>query len=69
MLVLSRKVDEAIVIGGDIVVRVLSVSNGRIRLGIDAPDEVLVLRGELADRLQLGPVVVDADPHFATAQG
>jgi carbon storage regulator len=49
MLVLSRKVGESIFINETIRVTVLQVANnGRIRLGIDAPPEVIVLREELA---------------------
>jgi carbon storage regulator CsrA len=48
MLVLSRKLGEKVVIGGGITVTVLDVIGGRIRLGIDAPDDVRILRGELA---------------------
>ena len=47
MLVLTRKEDQAIHIGSDVVVKVLSISGGRIRLGIDAPRDLSVLRGEL----------------------
>jgi carbon storage regulator len=47
MLVLSRKVGESIVISESIRVTVLQAKNGRIRLGIDAPPEVKVLREEL----------------------
>ncbi len=47
MLVLSRKVDEKIVIGSDIVVTVLEIRGNRIRLGIEAPREVPVHRAEL----------------------
>ena len=48
MLVLSRKVGESIVISESIRVTVVeSAKNGRIRLGIDAPPEVIVLREEL----------------------
>src|SRR6266849_5282234 len=47
MLVLSRKVGESIVISESIRVTVVQVNNGRIRLGIDAPPEVIVLREEL----------------------
>ena len=53
MLVLSRKVGEAVVIAGGIVVRVLDASGGRIRLGVDAPEEVLILREEIAARLDV----------------
>ena len=47
MLVLSRKVGESIVISESIRVTVVQVANARIRLGIDAPPEVTVLREEL----------------------
>ena len=47
MLVLSRKVGESILISESIRVTVVQASNGRIRLGIDAPPEVKVLREEL----------------------
>lgn len=47
MLVLSRKTLESIQIGQDITVTVLSVGRGTIRLGIDAPSEVSILRSEL----------------------
>ena len=47
MLVLSRKVGESIFINESIRVTVVQINNGRIRLGIDAPPEVIVLREEL----------------------
>ena len=48
MLVLSRKVGESILISDSIRVTVVqSTNNGRIRLGIEAPPEVIVLREEL----------------------
>ena len=47
MLVLSRKVGESILISDSIRVTVVQANNGRIRLGIDAPPEVIVLREEL----------------------
>lgn len=48
MLVLARKVDEAILIGDEIVVKVVSVDNGVVKLGIEAPKSVSILRDELA---------------------
>ncbi len=48
MLVLSRKQNESIVIDGTIQVQVLKVKGNKIRLGIVAPKDVKVLRGELA---------------------
>jgi carbon storage regulator CsrA len=47
MLVLSRKVNEEIVIDGQIRVQVLQVKGKTIRLGISAPADVKILRGEL----------------------
>lgn len=50
MLVLSRRTDQAITIGGTIIVRVLRVDRGRVRLGISAPLDVQVDRLEVAER-------------------
>lgn len=47
MLVLSRKIGEAVLIGDNIVVYVSSMRDGKVRLGINAPKDVLVLRAEL----------------------
>jgi carbon storage regulator len=44
MLVLTRKLDEMIVIGEGIEVKVLGVSGNRVRLGITAPPEVFIRR-------------------------
>lgn len=50
MLLLSRRTDQAITIGGTIIVRVLRVDRGRVKLGISAPLDVIVDRAEVADR-------------------
>jgi len=47
MLILTRKVDQGIVIQGNILVRVLGVERDRVKIGIAAPGEVTVLRQEL----------------------
>ena len=47
MLVLSRRASERIRLGDSIVVTVIRVAGERVRLGIDAPPDVLVLRDEL----------------------
>ena len=49
MLVLSRKAGERVLIGDGVVVQVLEVTGGRIRLGVEAPAEVGIWRGELSD--------------------
>ena len=47
MLVLSRKVGEKLVIGDNITVIVNRISGNRVTLGIEAPGDVRVMRGEL----------------------
>lgn len=47
MLVLTRKIGEAIQIGDQVTVEVLEVSGGRVRLGITAPSEIGICRSEL----------------------
>jgi len=50
MLILTRKVDQGIVIQGNILVRVLGVERDRVKIGIAAPVEITVLRQELLSR-------------------
>ncbi len=50
MLVLTRKVDQGIVIAGNIYIRVLGVERDRVKIGIAAPKEIPVLREELLER-------------------
>jgi carbon storage regulator len=47
MLVLSRKVGEKLVIGNNITIVVNRIAGNRVTIGIDAPDEVRIIRGEL----------------------
>jgi len=49
MLVLTRKSGESILIGGEIRVRVLGASGSRVRLGIEAPNDVRIVREKLGD--------------------
>jgi len=48
MLVLSRKLGEKIVIGDNIVVTVVKIDRNQIRIGIEAPTNILVYREEIA---------------------
>ena len=50
MLVLTRKLNERIRIGDDIEITVLRLAHGQVRIGIAAPKETKVLRGELDKR-------------------
>ena len=52
MLVLTRKTGESIVIGSDIRITVLEIQGRQIRLGIDAPTDVSVHRGEVYERIR-----------------
>lgn len=53
MLVLSRKADEAICIDENIKLYVLSVQGKKVKVGIEAPPDVHILRGELCERVPL----------------
>ena len=52
MLVLSRKTNESIIIDGNITVSVLRVDHDNVRLGIDAPLEIPVLRKEIYEAIK-----------------
>jgi carbon storage regulator len=52
MLVLSRRPDEALIIGDDIKITVLGISGNQVRIGISAPKEVSVHREEVYNRIQ-----------------
>lgn len=51
MLVLSRKLSEEIVIGSGIVVKVVSIGNGKVRIRIEAPRDMPVHRREVYDAI------------------
>lgn len=51
MLVLSRKIGEKILIGSDIVVTVTAIDRDRVKIGIEAPDQVRILRSELVGQI------------------
>lgn len=53
MLVLSRKESEKIMLGDSIVLTIVRVSGDRVRLGVEAPSDMLILRKELE---QAGPL-------------
>ena len=47
MLVLSRKESEKVLLGDEIVLTIVRLSGDRVRLGIEAPSDMLILRAEL----------------------
>jgi carbon storage regulator len=52
MLVLTRAVNEAIVIGGQIEITIIDVKGGKVRLGIQAPSSVTIHRKEVHQAIQ-----------------
>lgn len=50
MLILTRRVGEALVIGDDVTLTVLGVKGNQVRIGVNAPKEVTVHRQEILER-------------------
>ena len=61
MLILTRRVQEALMIGDNVTVTVLSVKGNQVRLGIDAPRDVEVHREEIYHRVN------NSQPELETA--
>lgn len=54
MLLLSRKIGEEILVADGIRIVVSRIGNGRVTIGVDAPEDIQILRGELAETRSLG---------------
>ncbi len=52
MLILSRKAGEEIILGNDIVIKITEISKSTVKIGIQAPKETLILRGELKEKIK-----------------
>jgi carbon storage regulator len=71
MLVLTRKPAETIQIGDDVVIKVIRTGSGSVKLGVEAPQHIRVMRGELLSAPKALPtspalcVVSDQFPHVA----
>ncbi len=50
MLILSRKVGESLIIDGNIEIKILHIKNGNVRVGVHAPDNIVVDREEIHER-------------------
>jgi carbon storage regulator len=70
MLVLSRKVDERVYIGDSIRITVVSIRGNQVRLGFEAPADVLIFREELQPRHgEREPVTLPGNPSDARDLG
>ncbi|MCO2560257.1 carbon storage regulator CsrA [Pseudomonas aeruginosa] len=52
MLILTRRVEETLMVGDDVTVTVLGVKGNQVRIGVNAPKEVAVHREEIYQRIQ-----------------
>lgn len=52
MLILTRKIDEEIIIDSKIRIKVLALSDGQVKIGLAAPAEVEILRAEVYDKVK-----------------
>jgi carbon storage regulator len=62
MLVLSRRLDQAIIIAGQVRVTVLAITPSRVELGVEAPREILVDREEIHLRRHTAAMATPDDP-------
>jgi carbon storage regulator len=71
LLILTRKIDQSIIIQGNITIMVLGVERDRVKLGIAAPADVAVLREELvgADDSNVRPIRRPAQPNLTPMHG
>ncbi len=52
MLILTRKIDEEIIIDSNIRIKILSSSDGQVKVGLTAPPEVEILRAEVYEKIK-----------------
>ena len=70
LLILTRKIDQSIIIQGNITIMVLGVERDRVKLGIAAPAEIAVLREELVeDRSKISPIRRPGQPNLTPTHG
>lgn len=52
MLILTRRKDESIIIDGNIEIKVVEIEDGKVKIGIDAPKDIDIIRKELYKKMQ-----------------
>ena len=67
MLVLTRKKEQMIQIGDDIIVKVIRTGRNQVKIGIDAPDDTRILRSEVAATITDEESEEAEEPEFAIA--
>ena len=67
MLVLSRKVGERILIGDDVTITIVRINGGGVRVGIEAPPEMMVVREELKNAMPAGAAKAHSPDPASTA--
>ena len=65
MLVLSRKIGEKLVIGDNITVVISKIAGNRVTIGIEAPVDVRIVRGELEPHAKVQPAALSSFQHAA----
>jgi carbon storage regulator len=65
MLVLTRKSDESIKIGENVTITIVDISGGKVRIGIDAPKEIRVIRSEVYETEKLNSAAAVSVPSVA----
>jgi carbon storage regulator len=60
MLVLTREINQEILIGNDIKITVVGIKGGKVKIGIDAPEEIEVDRKEVREKKKLSgkPIII-----------
>ena len=62
MLVLARKLEESIIINENIIVKIISIDKGVVKLGIDAPKEISIIRNELLEDVKDSNIAASKKP-------
>ena len=62
MLIITRRINEILIINNDIKIKILGIKGKQIRIGIDAPKEITVNREEIQQKIDSGVVFIKKTP-------